>query len=66
MTCTHSRYREPPYMPVKEAWSALRATNAICYIGMVERVCADCGGDISHERLVRTMTVKEYMAGQAC
>lgn len=56
--CTHEYYKTADFMQVERA----RKDPNICWTGMIEKTCKDCGQDIEFARRVRVKTVDQYMA----
>jgi len=57
--CTHEFYKTNNFMQYEKA---VKDPN-ICWTGMIEKTCKDCGQDIGFARRVQVKTVDQYMRG---
>lgn len=55
--CQHEYYKTDNFMQYEKA---IKDPN-ICWIGIIERSCKDCGQDIEFARRVRVVTADKYI-----
>jgi len=54
--CNHSHYKTKHFMQFEKA----QKDPNICWTGMIEKTCKDCGMDIEFARRVEVKTVEQY------
>ena len=55
--CTHDHYKTDQFMQYEKA---VKDTD-ICWTGIIEKECKDCGADIAFARRVRVMSPEQYL-----